>query len=111
MREGARVKGFRAEQILEVPCPKCGAGAHQFCNRRRDKLSRQGKALAAAGTPPSHQERMWLRQGHSEEEFPALRAGIQPGDYPARGVNGGQGSLFDRTIPKPGTARASGYGL
>lgn len=103
---------FRAEEILEVACPKCGVAPGRFCNRRGDKLSKQGKVLAASGTPPSHQERMWLRQGHSEEDFPALRAGIKPGDYQARGVNARQLDIGWGPSPaKPGTSRASGYGL
>lgn len=65
---------FKTEQILEVSCPKCGAGHGQWCDRSRDRLKRRGAALRAQGTPPSHQERMWARQGHDESEFPALLA-------------------------------------
>jgi hypothetical protein len=77
----------KVEQILEVHCPKCGARPHQWCDRAGDRLSKRGKALAGAGTPPSHTERMWKRQGHEEHEFPALRAKQKPGqwDEPAPG--------------------------
>lgn len=108
---------FRTEQILEVACPVCAAAPGRFCDRKGDRLSRQGKALAASGTPPSHTERMWLRQGHAEDEFPALRAGIKPGNYPAKGRDRRERELWPedlahmRTPPKPGTARASGYGI
>ncbi len=70
---------YKVEQILEVRCPECGAKPHQWCDRSGDKLSRRGRALERAGTPPSHQQRMWLRQGHAEHEFPALLARQRPG--------------------------------
>ena len=69
----------KCEQILEVGCPKCGAKPHQWCVRDGDKLSKQGRQLLKAGTPPSHQERMWTRQGHAPHEFPALLAKQRPG--------------------------------
>lgn len=76
---------FKTEQILEVSCPKCGAAPQKWCDRAGEKLSRAGAALRRAGTPPSHQERMWLRQGHDPREFPALLARQRPGlwDEPA----------------------------
>jgi hypothetical protein len=86
---------YRAEQILEVGCPRCGRPAGQFCNRDFDKLSRHGRELRAAGTPPSHQERMWLRQGHDPSEFDALRAGIKPGDYPHKRAGHGPVRVID----------------
>ena len=70
---------FKCEQILEVGCPKCSARPHEWCDRDGDRLSRQGRALLKAGTPPSHQERMWTRQGHAEHEFPGLLAKQRPG--------------------------------
>lgn len=70
---------FKTEQILEVSCPKCGAAPHAWCDRTGDKLSKRGAALARAGTPPSHQERMWVRQGHAVHEFPGLLARQVPG--------------------------------
>lgn len=53
------------EQILEMWCLVClappGSGrlrkTSEFCGLR-DRI------LAVQGTPPSHMERMWLRQGH-----------------------------------------------
>jgi hypothetical protein len=79
---------FKAEEILEVGCPKCGAKPHQWCDRAADKLSKRGQELRKAGTPPSHTERMWIRQGHAEHEFPALLARQRPG--------------WDESAPKPG---------
>ena len=70
---------FKCEQILEVGCPRCGAKPHAWCDRAADKLSKRGHQLLKAGTPPSHQERMWTRQGHAEREFPALLAKQRPG--------------------------------
>ena len=70
---------YKCEQILEVGCPRCGAPPHKWCNRDGDNLSKHGMALLKAGTPPSHQERMWTRQGHAEHEFPALLAKQRPG--------------------------------
>jgi len=52
------------EQIREITCPRCHAGPGEHC-RRRGRHGRQGR---------SHQERMWLRQGHDKSAFPALRA-------------------------------------
>ncbi len=72
---------FKCEQILEVGCPKCSAPPHKWCDRDGDKLSKQGRALLKAGTPPSHQERMWTRQGHAPHEFPALLAKQRPGGW------------------------------
>ena len=70
---------YKCEQILEVGCPRCGAKPHKWCDRAGDKLSKFGQRLLKAGTPPSHQERMWVRQGHAEHEFPALLAKQRPG--------------------------------
>lgn len=70
---------FKCEQILEVGCPKCGALPHKWCDRSADKLSGEGRRLLKAGTPPSHQERMWTRQGHAPHEFPGLLAKQRPG--------------------------------
>jgi hypothetical protein len=70
---------YKTEQILEVDCPRCGARPHKWCDRAGDKLSKLGQRLLKAGTPPSHQERMWTRQGHAEHEFPALLAKQRPG--------------------------------
>lgn len=80
---------FKCEEILAVGCPKCGALPHKWCDRAGDKLSKQGLALLKAGTPPSHQERMWMRQGHSEHEMPALLARQKPG-------------LWDEAAGRPG---------
>jgi hypothetical protein len=77
--DGAFQNRYKTEQILQVECPKCHAGPQEWCDRSADKLSRRGKALRNAGTPPSHQERMWSRQGHDESEFPALLARQKPG--------------------------------
>ena len=70
---------YKTEQILEVGCPKCSAPPHKWCDRDGDKLSKHGRALLKAGTPPSHQERMWTRQGHAPHEFPGLLAKQRPG--------------------------------
>ena len=87
----------KCEQILEVGCPKCGAKPHAWCDRSSERLSKHGQALRKAGTPPSHQERMWVRQGHAEHELPGLIARQRPG--------------WDEGMPrtgKPGTAAARG---
>ena len=73
---------FKTEEILEVHCPKCHAKPQEWCDRDGEKLGRRARAMARAGTPPSHQERMWLRQGHEEREFPALLAKQKPGWEP-----------------------------
>ena len=83
----------KCEEILEVGCPDCGAKPGQWCDRTGDKLSRQGQQLAKAGTPPSHQDRMWIRQGHAEHELPGLRAKQRPGwdeDKPGSGKPAGR---------------------
>ena len=88
---------YKTEQILEVGCPRCDARPHQWCDRDGDKLSKQGTVKAKAGTPPSHQERLWTRQGHAEHELPGLTAKQRPG--------------WDEGMPrtgKPGTAAARG---
>jgi hypothetical protein len=93
---------FRTEEILEVECPKCGALPHKWCNREGEKLGRRARAMLKAGTPPSHQERMWLRQGHDEREFPALLARQRPGweeSAPRAGIPG-KGSLS--VVPSQG---------
>jgi hypothetical protein len=77
--DGAFQNRYKTEQILEVNCPRCGALPQEWCHRDAEKLSRYGKARMKAGVPPSHQERMWLRQGHDEREFPALLARQRPG--------------------------------
>lgn len=100
---------IKVEQILEVDCPKCGARASTFCDRTGDKLRGQGKWLASQGMPPSHTERMWLRQGHDPLDFGELRQGLKPGRYPARGNGKKQRRMFRQG--KPGTAAGSGYGL
>jgi hypothetical protein len=76
---------YKCEQILEVACPKCGARPHQWCDRTGEKLTRRGTEQRNAGTPPSHTERMWSRQGHEPHEFPGLLARQKPGrwDEPA----------------------------
>ena len=87
----------KCEQILEVGCPKCGAKPHAWCDRAGERLSKHGQALRKAGTPPSHQERMWVRQGHAEHELPGLVARQRPG--------------WDEGMPrtgKPGTAAVRG---
>ena len=89
---------YKTEQILEVGCPKCGAKPHAWCDRAGDKLSKHGQALLRAGTPPSHQERMWVRQGHAPHEFPALLAKQRPGRWD---------EPMSRT-GKPGTRAAGG---
>lgn len=76
--EPAFARRFRTEEILEVHCPKCGARPHDFCNRDQDRLSAVGRSLRSRGTPPSHTERLWLRQGHDPSEFAAMRAKIRP---------------------------------
>ena len=70
---------YKTEQLLEVRCPKCGAGPQKWCDRTADELSKHGRALLKAGTPPSHQERLWTRQGHAEHELPGLLARQRPG--------------------------------
>ena len=77
--DGAWQQRYKTEQILEVGCPKCGAAPHKWCVRDGEKLSRRGQSLTKAGTPPSHQERMWIRQGHAEHEIPGLIAKQHPG--------------------------------
>lgn len=73
----------RIEDILEVRCPVCLVPPTAFCRRAvREFRASTDKALAAAGTPPSHIERLWLRQGHGPADFPALRAGL--GSVPPR---------------------------
>lgn len=105
---------FRTEQILEIECPECGAKPGRFCDRKGDWLSREGRRLLAEGTPPSHTERMWLRQGHLESEFGEMRAkNSQPGSYQAKSTKRGgvTGIGWDASPARPGSARASGYGL
>jgi endogenous inhibitor of DNA gyrase (YacG/DUF329 family) len=70
---------YRIEQLLEVSCPKCGARPQDWCDRTDGELSQRGRELLRAGTPPSHQERMWARQGHDERELPVLLARQRPG--------------------------------
>jgi len=70
---------FKTEQLLEVRCPKCGALPGKWCDRDGEQLSKQGHALLKAGTPPSHQERLWTRQGHAEHELPGLLVRQRPG--------------------------------
>ena len=77
--DGAWQNRYKTEQLLEVHCPKCRAKPQEWCDRDGEKLGRRARAMARAGTPPSHQERMWLRQGHEEREFPALLAKQKPG--------------------------------
>lgn len=65
-----------AEQILEVDCLKCGALAGRWCDRSGDRgylSTARGRRMAAEGTPASHQERKWTRQGHDPAEFAGLR--------------------------------------
>jgi hypothetical protein len=66
----------KVEEILEIACPVCAAPPGRFCDRS-DWFPRSaaGKALKAAGTPPSHAERMWShpKQGHGPAEFGELR--------------------------------------
>jgi endogenous inhibitor of DNA gyrase (YacG/DUF329 family) len=78
-RDGAFQNRYKFEEILGVECPKCGAKPQEWCDRSGDKLGRRARAMLRAGTPPSHQERMWSRQGHDESEFPALLARQKPG--------------------------------
>ena len=80
---------YKCEEILEVSCPKCGAEPHKWCDRADEKLSKRGRALLGSGTPPSHQERMWRRQGHADHEFAALLAKQRPG-------------LWDESVPRSG---------
>ena len=70
---------YRIEQLLEVSCPKCGARPRDWCDRTDGELTQRGRELLKAGTPPSHQERMWARQGHDERELPVLLARQRPG--------------------------------
>ena len=79
LEQGVWQQRYKTEQLLEVGCPKCGAKPGQWCDRAADKLSKRGTQLRKAGTPPSHQERMWVRQGHAEHEFPGLLAKQRPG--------------------------------
>lgn len=48
-----------AREILEAECLNCGARAGEMCVRPHGS--------------GSHEERMWLRQGHDPDEFPDLR--------------------------------------
>ena len=75
---------FKCEQILEVGCPRCGAKPHKWCDRNGDRLSKHGRALLKAGTPPSHQERMWTRQGHASTSY----RGCLPSSGPDGGMSG-----------------------
>jgi hypothetical protein len=72
---------YKTEEILEVGCPRCGSLPHRFCDRSGDRLTRRGEMLRRQGIPPSHQERMWLRQGHDLAELAGLRVAIRPGRY------------------------------
>jgi len=92
----------KCEEILEVSCPKCGAKPHAWCDRTGDKLNKHGQALLKAGTPPSHQERMWIRQGHAEHELPGLRAKQRPGwdeDKPGPGKPAGRSAARGGCTP------------
>ena len=105
---------FRTEQILEVACPKCAAVPGRFCDRKGERLSAGGRRLRAEGSPPSHQERMWLRQGHDPAEFDALRGRQVPGDHQDRGKNtqvSGGGVYANGKVHAAGSAAASGYGI
>lgn len=65
------------EQVMEVWCLVCQAPPGQFCDRSRDwtPSTPDELAKAAAGTPPSHIERLWLRQGHDPAGLPPRRRG------------------------------------
>jgi hypothetical protein len=88
---------YKVEQLTEVSCPKCGARPGEWCDRGGERLSKHGQSLRKAGTPPSHQERMWTRQGHAEHEFPGLLAKQRPG-------------LWDETVVRPGKPAAHSGG-
>ena len=54
------------EEILAIVCVVCGAEVWAYCDRSGDFLTAAGHALAARGTPPSHQVRKLMYMGHSE---------------------------------------------
>jgi hypothetical protein len=106
---------YKAEQVLEIECPRCQAPASRFCNRAGERLSKEGQRLRAERTPPSHRERLWARQGHDGSKFDQLRhRDCIPGKYQARGPGcrgGGRVSGYRITGGSPGTSYGSGYGL
>ena len=106
-------ESFRTEEILDVACPRCGAAPGKFCDRKGERLSAGGRRLRAEGTPPSHQERMWLRQGHDPADFDSLRGKQKPGEYPAKGKNMQvSGGVYVKGKKRAeGSAAASGYGI
>ena len=84
------------EQILEVACPVCGAAQMAWCDRSGDRgylSTARGRRMAAEGTPASHQERKWIRQGHDPAEFPVLREREQAGRLRAQDGNTGVGEV------------------
>jgi hypothetical protein len=65
---------FTVEQILEVWCLVCLAPPGQWCRREMSEFrSLRDRVLAAQGTPRSHMERLWLRQGHDPAGPPPCR--------------------------------------
>jgi len=82
---------YKTEEILEVGCPRCGVLPGQFCDRDGERLRGRAAELRSQGTPPSHQERMWIRQGHTVADLGRLRARSQPVRY-------------DRPRPRPPAA-------
>ena len=94
----------KTEQILEVSCPKCGAKPHEWCDRAGDRLTPRGQALRKEGTPPSHEERMWSRQGHEPTKFPVLKAKQRPGRWDESKPRAGKSG---RISPKHSTADAT----
>lgn len=86
---------YSTERIMEVACPRCHAAPHKFCNRQGDWLNDYGRAMLAKGQPPSHQERMWARQGHDPSEFRRMRRRIKPGEFPQKR----KGARRERPLP------------
>lgn len=84
----------KVEDILCYPCPTCDAAPQQWCSRvlgKDLKPTGRNKLRMASGEAPSHDERMWLAQGHDPSGFAALRGARRsgtPGPVPDRRAPG-----------------------
>jgi hypothetical protein len=64
------------EDILNYPCPRCGAAPQQWCTRVLGKDladTERNRVLVASRQPPSHFARLRLAQGHDDRNAPAPR--------------------------------------
>lgn len=60
-----------AEDIQAHECPRCGAAPGVVCDRSKDKLPRERRdAIQVSGR--SHQQRLWVAQGHDPADFGRL---------------------------------------